>query len=435
MEAALALASAWFRTAVVGWFARRWPVLVAAAGVLLLGCAVMLGGAAMMLAGAEEEAESATACTALGYQVDQAAYAPPPVDRQPAIPSGGPVAGFGPGSEDQVANARAIIAAGKAAGVGERGLVVAIATAIQESGLRNVAYGDRDSLGLFQQRPSQGWGTDAQVRTPSFAARAFFGGPRSPHYDERTGTASPGGLLEVAGWQDLPVTVAAQKVQRSAFPDAYAKHEERARVVVEALAGSTPADTSPRDEAPAATVDDAAAVVADYRDAGYDVQAYCEESFELASAAGGGGLSTGPDLGAGAWTAPIEAAVTSHFGRRLHPVFGEWRLHAGTDFHAAVGTPVVAPHAGVVEEVTWTSGGGLVVQVSHGGGIATRHLHLSEVLVRPGQRVEAGERIALTGDTGVGTGAHYHFEVHVDGDPVDPETFMPAHGVELGASA
>jgi murein DD-endopeptidase MepM/ murein hydrolase activator NlpD len=433
VEAALALVSAWFRSAVVGWFVRHWPALVATAGILVLSGAVLLGGAAMLLSGSQEEAEASTACVALGYEVEHADYAPPPVDQQPAVPSGGSVAGFGPDSEDQVTNARAIIAAGKAAGVGERGLVVAIATAIQESGLRNIAYGDRDSEGLFQQRPSQGWGTPEQVRTPSFAARAFFGGARSPHFDDRAGAASPPGLLEVAGWQDLPITVAAQKVQRSAFPDAYAKHEERARIIVGALTGSTPAEESAGGGA--ATSDEAVDLAASFRDAGYDLESYCDDNFELASAAfDGGSPVTGPAVADGRWTAPIDAPVTSRFGMRFHPVYQERRLHAGTDFRAAVGTPIVAPSAGVVQEVTWTSGGGLVVQIAHGGGIATRHLHLSQVLVRPGEEVEGGQRVALSGNTGVGTGAHYHFEVHVDGEPVDPESFLPAHGVELGAS-
>jgi murein DD-endopeptidase MepM/ murein hydrolase activator NlpD len=114
-------------------------------------------------------------------------------------------------------------------------------------------------------------------------------------------------------------------------------------------------------------------------------------------------------------------------------VYGTYRLHAGTDFGVGVGTPIASPAAGVVEEVTWTSGGGLVVQVAHAGGVSTRHLHLSEAKVKPGQQVEGGQTIALSGDTGVGTGAHYHFEVHVNGEPVDPEQFMTAQGVNLRA--
>ena len=121
-------------------------------------------------------------------------------------------------SAEQTANARAIVETGRAMNVPARGWTVALATAMQESTLRNLDYGDRDSLGLFQQRPSMGWGTPAQVRDPAYAARKFFEG-----------------LLRVDGWEALPVTVAAQRVQRSAFPAAYAKWEGPAAGLVAAL--------------------------------------------------------------------------------------------------------------------------------------------------------------------------------------------------------
>lgn len=120
-------------------------------------------------------------------------------------------------------NAKIIVEVGRAAGVSDYGLVIALATAMQESGLRNLNYGDRDSLGLFQQRPSQGWGTAAEVTDPYRAARAFFGGPVNPN---------PGltrGLLDIRGWEQMTVTQAAQAVQISGFPDAYAKWEASAR--------------------------------------------------------------------------------------------------------------------------------------------------------------------------------------------------------------
>lgn len=121
---------------------------------------------------------------------------------------------------EQAANARVIVSVGQQRGVPARGLVVALMTAMQESTMRNLPYGDRDSLGLFQQRPSTGWGTPAQVTDPAYAATAFYGGPGSP-------TANPG-LLDVVGWEQLPATVAAQAVQRSAYPTAYAKWESSA---------------------------------------------------------------------------------------------------------------------------------------------------------------------------------------------------------------
>lgn len=101
-----------------------------------------------------------------------------------------------------------------------RALVVALATAMQESQLRNLPGGDRDSAGLFQQRPSQGWGSYAQVTDPDHAASTFFGR-----------------LAAVPSWQDLTVTEAAQAVQRSAFPDAYQQHATQSRILAEAFAG------------------------------------------------------------------------------------------------------------------------------------------------------------------------------------------------------
>lgn len=122
-------------------------------------------------------------------------------------------------SDEMTTNARIIIQVGRDMRIPNYGIVIALATAAQESHLRNLDYGDRDSVGLFQQRPSSGWGTVSQIRDPRFAARAFFGGPHSP---------TPGntrGLLDIDGWQNLSVAEAAQAVQRSAFPGAYAKWE------------------------------------------------------------------------------------------------------------------------------------------------------------------------------------------------------------------
>lgn len=120
---------------------------------------------------------------------------------------------------EMTVNARIIIQVGREMRIPNYGIVIALATAAQESHLRNLDHGDRDSVGLFQQRPSSGWGTVQQIRDPRYATRAFFGGPASP---------TPGntrGLLDIDGWQNLPVAEAAQAVQRSAFPNAYAKWE------------------------------------------------------------------------------------------------------------------------------------------------------------------------------------------------------------------
>lgn len=122
-------------------------------------------------------------------------------------------------TDEMTVNARIIIQVGREMRIPNYGIVIALATAAQESRLRNLDHGDRDSVGLFQQRPSSGWGSPQQIREPRYAARAFFGGPASP---------TPGntrGLLDIDGWQNLSVAEAAQAVQRSAFPSAYARWE------------------------------------------------------------------------------------------------------------------------------------------------------------------------------------------------------------------
>lgn len=128
-----------------------------------------------------------------------------------------------PITDEMAANARIIIQVGRRLGVPDRGIVVALAAAAQESGMRNIDYGDRDSVGIFQQRPSMGWGSAAQLLDVDHAAQLFYGGPSNPNQ----GTTR--GLLDIAGWQSMTVAGAAQAVQISAFPDAYAKWETSAR--------------------------------------------------------------------------------------------------------------------------------------------------------------------------------------------------------------
>ncbi|MEV6943068.1 hypothetical protein AB0N07_13920 [Streptomyces sp. NPDC051172] len=128
---------------------------------------------------------------------------------------------------DQAANAATIAAVAHARRLPERAVTVALATAMQESKLRNVGYGDRDSMGLFQQRPSQGWGTPAQVLDPVHSAGMFYGA-----------------LVKVPDYPKLPVTVAAQKVQHSGYPEAYARHQQDAATLAAALSGREGASLS-----------------------------------------------------------------------------------------------------------------------------------------------------------------------------------------------
>jgi hypothetical protein len=138
----------------------------------------------------------------------------------------------------QVQHASTINAVGLARALPERARIIALATAFQESQLRNLPNGDRDSLGLFQQRPSQGWGTVKQISDPVYAAGKF--------YDA---------LLAVDGWQHMSLTAAAQAVQYSAFPNAYAKWEGEAVTLARALGGSVPVKLSCRAGAQPPTAD------------------------------------------------------------------------------------------------------------------------------------------------------------------------------------
>ena len=299
-------------------------------------------------------------------------------------PAGGwrPIGRF---DSEQVGLAGTIVSVGAQLAIPVRGWIIAVATAMQESNLRNPAGGDHDSIGLFQQRPSQGWGTPQQLRDPVYASRTFY---------EK--------LAGVANWRTLPLTEAAQAVQRSAYPDAYAKHEQDATLLVDTIAGLT--------GAPATQLLDCAGV-------------------------------------AGAWTQPVHAPIVSGFRTASRPT------HNGVDLGAARGTPIRAAAAGTVTVVRCnitpashgcdvdgspaTPGCGWYVDIEHDGGIVTRYCHmLVQPDVQPGQTVTTGQIIGIVGSSGHSSGPHLHFEVHL-GDhsrdsAVDPVPFMAAHGVPLG---
>ena len=125
---------------------------------------------------------------------------------------------------DQAHYASIIVGVSVRRGLAPRAASIALATVYQETGIRNLDYGDRDSVGLFQQRPSQGWGTAKQLQDPYYATNAF--------YDA---------LIKIDGWESADITEVAQQVQRSAYPEAYRDHEEDARVLASALTGNSPA--------------------------------------------------------------------------------------------------------------------------------------------------------------------------------------------------
>ncbi|KWV34121.1 M23 family metallopeptidase [Micromonospora rifamycinica] len=313
--------------------------------------------------------------------------------------------------QTQMRNAAVIIKVGQDMRVPPRGWVIAVATAMQESALRNLSNStvagsrgipnegvgsDHDSVGLFQQRA--GWGSVAQRMSPDYAARKFY---------EK--------LLKVDGWERMPLTRAAQKVQISAYPDAYAKHEDIASQIVNALAGGA-----------ARTVQ-----IAD--------RSVCDRASARAIAASG-------------WTAPIDGGVGSGFRTASRPRHNGVDIGARkrTEIHAAAtGRVLVArcdpDHDGNrtcdVDGFPGKGGCGWFVDILHAGGYISRYCHMIEKpRVVPGQLVKAGEVIGLVGSSGNSSGPHLHFEVHVDSDRsfaggINPVPFMRQRGAPLNGSA
>ncbi len=374
------------------WRPRRIALLVALVSTLaLLCCGSSIS--ALLLGGVAEKDDVATLSGGCG--------------------SGGPIDPDGklprvrPYNEAQMRNAAIIINVGAELKMPPRAWVIAVATAMQESTLNNLGHlgarNDHDSLGLFQQRPSSGWGTPSQVTDPEYAATRFYKK-----------------LKTIDGWQELPLTRAAQRVQISAYPDAYADDEIDATQIVNALA------------------DGAANAV------GNSLSMVC------ASAA---------DLSASGWTNPLPIkgqdahrwSVGSGFRTSARPT------HQGVDLIVGTGTPVRSVASGIVSRVkcdeTFSGkkdcnragypgkgGCGWMVEIQHPGDIMTRYCHLVEQPdIEAGQEIQAGATIGHAGSSGNSSGPHLHFEVHLNNDPssasaVDPVRFMAQRGSPLSGS-
>ncbi|HEY3424359.1 MAG TPA: peptidoglycan DD-metalloendopeptidase family protein [Negativicutes bacterium] len=138
-----------------------------------------------------------------------------------------------------------------------------------------------------------------------------------------------------------------------------------------------------------------------------------------------GAAKNGPTGSTGAMLWPAEGPITSPFGWRTHPIFGTQLYHSGLDIGADYGDAVLAADGGVVIFADWMGGYGKAVIIDHGGGISTLYGHNSELLVSEGQRVRKGQTISRVGATGYATGPHLHFEVRVDGSPVNPMNYLP----------
>jgi murein DD-endopeptidase MepM/ murein hydrolase activator NlpD len=367
------------------------PLLIALAGVLAVLCC---GGSVALLlvdelAGDHQRLNADSFGCGSGGTVD-------PDSELPRVRFYGPA---------QLRNAAIIINTGVDLGVPPRGWVIAVATAMQESRLTNLgdlgSRNDHDSLGLFQQRPSAGWGTPTQVRDPVYAATKFYNK-----------------MLAVDDWAKLPLTVVAQRVQRSAYPGAYAKHEVRASQIVNLLA------------------DGAARAVG--------------SSTKLVCPAASGAIA------ASGWTVPwltkgvrsARGGVGSGFRTAERPT------HQGVDIALPRYTPIVAVASGVVsvakcdldnngrrscDEDGWPGKGGCgwMVEIVHAANVMSRYCHMvRSPSVRVGQQVAAGQPIAQAGTSGNSSGPHLHFEIHQNNDrsssgAVDPVAFMRIQGAPL----
>ncbi len=296
---------------------------------------------------------------------------------------------------EQMRNAAIIVQVGQRMPMPPRAWVIAVGTALQESHLRNHGYlgarNDHDSLGLFQQRPSQGWGTPQQVMDPAYAARKFY---------ER--------LRKVRGWETMRLTDAAQAVQRSAFPDAYQKWESLAAETVNAITGGA---------ARAVGVSN----INDLECAGYG------------------------EVSAAGWTVPASGGIVSRFRPPQRP------NHDGIDIGAARGTPVRAASSGIVITAMCNAstgncdvdgspsveGCGWYVEILHADEVITRYCHMgSRPAVTVGQMVQVGQALGQVGSSGNSSGPHLHFEVHLNRElgsrgAIDPTAFMAAKGASL----
>ncbi len=287
------------------------------------------------------------------------------------------VAGY---NGDQLDNAATIVNVAASMQLPQRASVIGVMTAMGESGLRNLAYGDdvngvtnpdgslTCSLGIFQQQwclAGNPWGDRDDVLDPGHAAGEFF---------ER--------LMRVPGWESMDATEAAHAVQRNADPNHYAKWEPAAEEVVTAL---------------------------------------------------GGGGCTGETTGE--WVLPVSDPVTSPYGPRriiCNDAGCSTPWHYGLDFGSACGTPVAAIAGGTVTFTGAAGGFGNRVIIDHGGGIESIYGHMSASYnVTQGQAIPAGTVVGTVGGTGVGTGCHLDLKVRVNGEHVDPQEFLRGQGIAV----
>jgi len=307
----------------------------------------------------------------------------------------------------QLTHAATIITvAAQTSGVGIPGALIALMAALTESRLRMLANpsaysqsadypnegsgSDHDSLGLFQMRPTAGWGTVAELMDPAYQARAFYGGPAGPN------GGSPRGLLDIPNWHALVPGEAAQSVEVSAYPDRYENFQPVADAILVAL-------TRPRAD-PAV-----------------------------------GGAPIVPETSRIVFPLPEGTYTdTSSYGWRTDPFTGQRTFHAGSDLAAALGTPILAVADGVVVFAGFRGRYGGLIIIEHtvsGERVASYYAHMygGGIHVAVGDTVTAGHHIGDVGSAGRSTGAHLHLEIHPGGEDqptVNAIEWLTEHGAE-----
>ena len=220
--------------------------------------------------------------------------------------------------------------------------------------------------------------------------------------------------------EDLEIREADLEAQRAKAEEIQAQVQEEHGAVLALLEQQKAAQSDV-----AAQEDAEAALVADIKSNRESYEAELDQLAETSEDVRAllSGSTTGP-LGTGQLMRPVPGGVVSPFGPRLHPVLGYTRIHTGVDLAAGYGEPIRAADTGNVVLAGWNGGYGNCVIIDHGGGMATLYGHQSELAVSVGQRVTRGEVIGYVGSTGMSTGPHLHFEVRINGNPVDPVPYL-----------
>lgn len=308
------------------------------------------------------------------------------------------VGGYG---HDQLVNAAHIIKAGADKGLGVRDQTIGVMTAMGESSLVNIDYGDWEtngvrnpdgspttSIGLFQQQ--DGWGTPAERMDPYITSTKFFDAMVKKVPDPERQTLAP--------------TLVAHRTQINADPYHYEKYWDTAVQIVEALSG---VDTGLTE--------------------GTGSQACNGETLVPGTVNKDG------------WAAPANGPISSDFGPRepvMTPNGWSSSFHRGTDLAPGCDEPIWAAQAGTVVATGFGTqyGSNGTIIIDHGGGVQTVYLHMyaDGILVKEGDKVVGGQQIGKVGNSGQSHGCHLHFETHVNGEAVDPEPFMAEVGITLG---